>query len=291
MKKIVLLVVLAITTNVLLAQWITNNGFENWSNSNGYNTPDSWSSFNDYTAAAGVYTCMKGMPAPVGNAYLKLITKSLPGVGIIPGMVTNGILDPTTMQISGGTPFAEKPSHFTGKWLFMAATTADIGFIKVYLTHFDATLGVKDTVAVAQVLLPDMEMSWIDFSIPFVYNNSNTPDTCLIIASASGHTPLVNSYLYLDNLDFTIPTSMNEISDGAMQVYPNPCSDRLMINTGNQAIQSVIVYDQMGRICYAQNANSVTGKLEVSTAQMPVGQYWIRMISEQSNAVFPFQKQ
>ncbi len=290
MRKIVLLAAFTLAANILFAQWINNNGFESWSNPNGYNTPDNWNSFNDFTAASGVYTCMKGTPAPVGNSYLKLITKSVPGVGIVPGMVTNGELNTSTMKAMGGQPFSQTPSHLTGKWLFMAATTADIGFISVYLTHTDAATGVKDTVALAQVLLPDMEMSWVDFSIPFVYYNSNTPDTCLIIASASGHSPLVNSYLYLDNLDFTIPTNIEVNSSSMLKVYPNPFHDQLQIDAGDEIIESLLIFDATGRICYSKNEMEQAQKLLIPTSEWTAGQYWAKVVTNQSAKVISIVK-
>lgn len=290
MKYFIGVLTFTLFSNVVFSQWIQNNGFENWSNSNGYNTPDNWSSPNEFTAASGVYTCLKGTPGPVGSSYLKLITKSVPGVGVVPGIITNGVLNTTTMKAEGGQPFTQTPSYFTGKWLFMAATAADIGFISVYLTHTDAMTGVKDTVALAQVLLPDMEMSWVNFSIPFVYYNSNTPDTCLIIASASGHSPLVNSYLYLDNLDFTIPNQIAENKEVSAQAFPNPFQDQIQVNVGSEVIQAIHMYDAMGRICYNTIEGIQSGSIVINTASLSPGQYLLKIDTSKESKVISILK-
>lgn len=289
MKNFIGVFAFTLLSNALFSQWITNNGFENWSNTNGYNTPDGWTSLNEMTSTSGIFTCIKGTPAPVGNAYVKLISKNIPGVGIVPGMITNGLIDPVTMEASGGVPFNQSPTAFTGKWLFMAAATSDIGFINVYLTHTD-DMGMVDTVAIASTLLPDMEMSWVNFSIPFVYLNNNTPDHCLIVASASGHSPLVNSYLYLDNLDFTIPNEVHEKINIGFNVYPNPVQDELIIQSNEEKIMAIQILDANGRICFSDQNLDGLNRREVNVSNWSMGPYFVKIISSESSHVFPIIK-
>ena len=84
------------------AQTIPNGGFENWSMPNGYNVPDSWATLNDLTAPLTVYTCTKGTPGSPGASYLKLTSKSVAGIGVVPGVAVSGSLNSSSFFIFAG---------------------------------------------------------------------------------------------------------------------------------------------------------------------------------------------
>jgi hypothetical protein len=260
-------------------QTIPNGGFENWAMPNGYNVPGSWSTLNDYTSALSVYTCTKGTPGSPGSSYMKLISKSVAGVGVVPGIAVSGTLSPSTYAPVGGFPFAFHPTFFTGKWQFMGATTNDVGSVSVALTHFDALTGTRDTVAVAGQLLNGMEMSWVNFSMPFTYLNSNTADSCIIFLNASGPNPQATSYLYVDNLAFTIPSSVNELhADAGLSVYPNPVTDVLTVTWRNAPTTPVQlnVFNSLGQFVFNERF-SPSSKVLLNTANFPSGVYYLRI--------------
>lgn len=135
MKSVITLIVVLIATLIdTKAQSIPNAGFEYWSNPNGYNVPDGWGNLNDKTSSTGVFTCLKGAPGNPGNAYLKLITKNIPGMGIVPGVAVSGKLDTISFAPVSGFPYTQRPTALTGKWQYMGNTANDVGYIKVILT-------------------------------------------------------------------------------------------------------------------------------------------------------------
>jgi hypothetical protein len=181
---------------------IPNNGFENWTSMGTYNNPEAWSCLNDMTATMSTYTCLKGTPGSVGSAYLKLSSKTVTGLGVVPGIAVCGTIDAVTMQPTSGFAFSIRPQSFTGKWQYMASG-ADQGFIGVALTKWNTTSMMRDTVAYAYQALSGMAMSWANFTIPMTYMNGDDPDSCIIILSASranNVAAVAGSYLYVDEL-------------------------------------------------------------------------------------------
>lgn len=180
---------------------IPNSGFENWMNMGSYNNPDNWSTLNNTTAGSGVYTALKGTPGSPGTAFLKLISKTV-GSSVVNGVAVCGTIDSLTMIPTGGFPFNTRPAALTGKWQHMIYGTSQ-GSIQVYLTRWDAGMGMQMPVASGSVTLSGMAMSWANFSIPLTYTDGSNPDSCMIVMRASGSAPTNNDYLWVDNLAFT----------------------------------------------------------------------------------------
>lgn len=198
--KLVTLAIAIFSANLAIAQ-ITNPGFETWVASGNYNSPAGWGNLNALTSSKNVYTCVKGTPGSPGTAYLKLTSKTVSGMGVVPGVAVSGEIDPVTKKAKSGFAMAQRPTSLTGKWQHMAYGS-DNGFISVYLTRWNSTTASRDTIGSAKQNLGAMVMSWANFSIPITYNSISTPDSCIITLSASGAIPVNSSYLYVDNLAF-----------------------------------------------------------------------------------------
>lgn len=228
---------------------IPNSGFETWMNPNGYNVPFGWATNNDLTATANVFTCVKGAPGNPGQAYVKLISKNVSGMGVVNGIAVSGVrkADGTF----SGYAFAERPINLTGNWQFMA-TGDDQGYISVVLTKWSSATASRDTISNTVHHLGSMVMSWRPFNIPIQYNNYNDPDTCKIILSASGDTPVATSYLYIDNLAFEGTTTglLQLKSDEKILISPNPAIDFIHVDFSKitNKIISTSIADATGRI-------------------------------------------
>jgi hypothetical protein len=235
MKTFFFSLALMASSSIAIAQ-IPNAGFETWSNTSGFNTPEGWDNLNSMTASSNVYTCTKGTPGSTGSAYLKLVSKAVTGMGVMPGIAVSGMLDMATMKPMSGFPYNARPTSLTGKWQYMA-TGADQGYIAIYLTRWDAGMGMRDTIGKAKKLLPGMAMSWATFTLPVVYSSQDFPDSCQIVFSASGNTPVATSYLYIDGLSFTgVVTANKEVETrSAFKVWPSPVTDKL--NFDAQSLQ------------------------------------------------------
>jgi hypothetical protein len=228
---------------------IPNSGFENWSGSD----PVGWDNVNSVVLIPTYYTCTKGIPGNPGASFLKLTTKSIPIVGLVQGIALSGILDKTTFSPKSGFPFNLRPKALTGNWQYKAFGN-DQGFIAIAFTKWNTTTQNRDTISTTYYLLQDSVMSWENFSIPITFSNSTNPDTCLIVLSSSSlTTPAANSYLYIDNLDFSFHTTISENIDieSNINIYPNPVTDQLRIEfqgKDNPSSFSYKIYNSLGQM-------------------------------------------
>lgn len=73
-----------------------------------------------------------------------------------------------------------------------------------------------------------------------------------------------------------------ELSNNDINLYPNPASDRLFVQT-NTNIQNIEVYDVLGNLLYKQIVNSEN--IEINTSDLKAGIYFIRAIGNNNNLI------
>lgn len=294
MKKVITISAFLLFSATIFSQ-IPNAGFESWSNSSGYNTPDGWDNLNSMTSSMSVYTCLKGTPGSPGTAYLKLITKSVSGMGVMPGVATSGMFDMSNMNAPvpmSGFAFNLRPQSFDGKWQYMP-TGADEGFIDVQLTYWDGQMQMTMPVASAHQALSGMAMSWANFSIPLTYTSMMFPDTAIITLSASGSTPVSGSYLYVDTLRFSGSvagtTGITEPTLNSFTMYPNPTANEVAVtlNGDFKAGIKLQLTDISGKVIFEENQTNIGGTntriLNVST--LAKGMYFVVLKSGSTQEV------
>lgn len=296
MNTRIMLLLLAIMTisNSIYSQ-IPNNGFESWTNVGSYSTPDNWGNLNAVTTGTGVYTCMKGSPGNPGTAYLKLISKTVSGMGVQPGVAVSGVLNTTTFEAISGFPYSERPESLDGAWQFMA-NGSEQGYIAVYLTKWNTGLNLRDTIGQVINPLPGMVMSWRSFSLPLSYSNSELPDTAMIILSASGKSPVNGSYLYIDNVVFaggTIGMLDHSFSSGLM-VFPNPVTqDRLTIykKDHESKVDFIEILDLNGKFIMRKMMMNQHFPLSLDVSSLHAGQYYLEISLQNGTITRKFIKQ
>lgn len=249
------------------AQSIPNGGFETWTNMGSYETPAGWDNLNSYSAAFSVYTCTKGTPGNPGSSYMKLVSKTT-AVGVAPGVAVSGQIDlsnPATPKLKSGFPFTQRPNYLIGNWQYMAYG-ADQGSITILLTKWNASANKRDTIGYRKYMLQGMVMSWGKFSIPITYQMAGNPDSAAIVLSASGTTPVNNSYLYVDNLDFSnFPNSTQSVENLGFEAYPNPTNGILTVNTSNlSAATTVKLFDLSGKELMTTSLFNTSNTLDLS---------------------------
>lgn len=292
MKKRSIFAILVLLASTATAQ-IPNAGFETWSNTGGFNTPTGWDNMNGMTTSASTYTCMKGTPGSPGTSYLKLISKSVTGMGVVPGIAVSGTIDPITHQPVSGFAYDARPTALAGKWQYMA-TGADQGFMSICLTKWNSTLNKRDTVGKGKKLLPGMVMSWGSFTMPVVYSSPEFPDSCIITFSASGATPVSTSYLYIDGLAFTgVVTGNAELEKkGQISISPNPVTNLLTIDLSGltSPATEIFVQDAFGkRIQTIANTGGKT--LVFDSSKLTTGIYFIQVKSAEKANAYRFVKE
>ena len=277
MKTIILLFLSVIGATTTLKAQIPNADFENWTTTGTYSSPDGWDNLNAATSLMGTYTCMKGTPGTSGAAYIKLISKTITGMGVVPGIAASGKMDFATQKVTSGFPCSTRYKSLTGKWQYMASGS-DQGFIDITLTRWNKTSGKREVIATTHNLLVDMAMSWTSFSIDLKYQSNATPDSAIIVLSASGLSPAANSYLYVDNLAFAGNVAGIEatvINTANINVYPNPASGNTLMITNadaNMHFNAVKIMDMQGRELKQIQA-TITNQTLVDIADLAKGQY------------------
>lgn len=282
--KTILSLLIAIIFPMFLFSQIPNSGFENWVSMITYNNPDQWSTLNSVTAPASVYTCMKGTPGSPGNAYIKLISKSVNGMGLKPGIAVSGVLNTTTMQAASGFPFTGRPEAMLGKWQYMASGS-DKAYISILLTHWDTISLSRDTISYVYKPLEGMAMSWANFTIPITYKSESFPDSAVITLSASnanGAATAANSYLYVDNLSFKntiyLSNTVNIKSD--ISIYPNPVSNILNVGfPGKSEKVQAEIFDINGNFIMSSNFRQTNGFFQMDASNLLPGTYLLKLKS------------
>jgi hypothetical protein len=294
MKKQFLSIVSGALLTVSAFAQIPNNGFENWTSMGSYNNPDNWDQLNAMTSSMSVYTCTKGTPGSPGASYLKLVSKNVTGMGVMPGIATTGMINMGNMSVTGGFAFTQRPQSLTGSRQYMASGS-DAGFMAVYLTKWNSSMGMRDTVAMAMQNLSGMGMSWASFTINLMYMSGGNPDTAQIILSSSGMTPVANSYLYVDNLALTgnvAGIKENKLT-ADVKLFPNPTSDKLNITLSNSKITKgqLEIFDISGNKVKSLNEVDFSSGYTMEISDLAKGQYIVKLITSEGVISRKFLKQ
>ncbi len=280
MKKLIYLILSLTFSGAITKAQIPNGDFETWTSMGSYNNPNSWDCFNNMTTSMNTYTCVKGTPGAVGTAYLKLTSKSVTGMGVMPGVAVCGTIDMSTLMPSGGFAYTDRPQSMTGKWQYMASGS-DQGFISAFFTKWNSGTMMHDTVAYAMHALSGMAMSWANFTIPISYVNGDSPDSAIIILSASGSSPVANSYLYVDNLAFagTVLGISNSNIETKISIFPNPASDKVILDLSSLKAGkvSVAIFDVAGRQLKTIDNLDVSSNSPIDISFLPKGNFMLKI--------------
>lgn len=281
--KLLLLLSLSFITLKSNAQ-LQNGSFENWTNMGTYSDPDHWFSYNYVTANFGAITCEEGTPGNPGAKYAKLTSKDVPGIGIMPGTLTSGEYDMSTGDYLPGFAFAQRPANFTGSWQYMAMDTTDMGAMYVMLTKWNTSTQAQDLIGVASFEMVGMEMSWVNFSLPFTYVSSDMPDSAMIYFASSGAgtgSPVDGSYLYIDNLAFSgTATGINEGQAPVIaEVFPNPAKQFVYVAQTNPAKETKFEINSIdGKLVQTGFISGIRAKIELNNLKS--GIYFVNLIND-----------
>jgi hypothetical protein len=287
MKKLTLaLLFAALIIKVSMAQ-IPNFSFENWTSMGNYSNPDQWGTLNNTTAAASVFTAEKGTPGNPGSFYLKLTSKPVPG-GVANGIAVCGKLDSITKKPRSGFAYTSRPQNFSGKWQHMIYGTSQ-GGLTATLTKWDSGENKRDTVAIANLTMTGMVMSWAAFTIPFVYMSGDNPDSCIIFLRASGSAPSNQDYLWVDSLAFKGTVAGIENSAELRKefsVFPNPADDNIMVELNEITEYPAIIeiMDVNGKLVLTKDLGLLNGpaKQTIDVSGLASGSYLLNLLVGES---------
>lgn len=246
---------------------IPNAGFENWTQVGSYQDPVGWVTSNEVTTTEGVgRSCEKGTPGAVGSSYAKLTTRTVTGMGVLPGQLVS---DANEMD---GFPFAARPAALNGQWKYAIQAT-DAGVILVTLTKFNAATQEDDAVGFGFANVEGSQANWQNFSIPIAYSSPDTPDKGLIVILSSFAAGVAGSTLSVDDLGFGSSTGIDEnASLPELTIRPTLATDMLTVTTATPMAE-VIIMDLAGRSVKTLNVGQA--EVEVQVSDLSVGRYFL----------------
>lgn len=278
-----------IVSLLLIPVWsraqIPNNNFEIWATTNGYETPGNWNNLNQITYNSGIYTCLKGSPGYSGASYLFLISKTIPGKGVVPGVAVCGEIDTITYKPKSGFPFSNRPQNLSYFMQFMPYDQSDSSSIKILLTKWNQTQFKRDTIAFGASYFNSMAHDWFYNDTYLDYSSGNNPDSATIVISSSSSTPKDGSYIYIDYLQFNgnvIGIDENHPNSDSISIFPNPSSETITVNINSKEEFPIelIIYDPNGKLTSKTSLSNQSTILNISTWKK--GIYMLKLRSKKN---------
>lgn len=224
-----------------------NAGFENWEAVGGSTAEDpvDWSSLNEYVSMGIPEFLFKTTDASSGSFAMKVTsdTASIPppfGSGALDtaaGMVVLGDLD----FDNSGVSYTDRPNEMI---LFTKGNVGagDVCFVFAELSKWNTSTNERDLVGEAVYMMTTNISDYMQQTITFDYNSTDTPDTLsMMIAGGNvgpGGAMMPGNNFYVDDISFTTPVGVNNFNgeDMSVEIYPNPTSEEVNIRTARPGL-------------------------------------------------------
>jgi hypothetical protein len=290
MKRIKTLLVLMLAAHWLMAQTIPNGDMESWSTgmtqTSTYTYPTGWFTLNPLIAP--LVSCAKDSTDVHGGKYAAdLTTLSLLGIQTIPGLMVLGSVNAVTQQVSGGIPFTDRPSNFSGYYKYAPASSTDSALFAIVLTHWNTATNHRDSIGVSLFFAKGTVSQYTAFNAPFLYFLADNPDTMQVLIASSFDflKAQPGTQLKIDDLSFATASGVTSLSDiYNVSYYPNPVRDQLnVVFTQYEKASMVNVYDLTGHLLQSV---SVQGNIiPVKVQSLPAGMYFFSVIAKDGSVL------
>jgi hypothetical protein len=262
---------------------IPNAGFESWTSQGSYDDCAGWGTIDQPVSSAcfckgtAVKTSTAG-EVHTGTYAMKLKTLSV-FAQTAPGIAATGTINQTTQAIDGGVAYNLRPDSIVGWYRYTPAGT-DTGSVEITLSRWNTGTNTRDVVAHAKFTKNTSVASYTRFSQPLVYSLSGAPDTMVVILlSSSSSAPVVNSVMFVDDLDLIFNPTMgiahNNIENSLFSVYPNPNNTGCITIKSSSELGAIVIYNSLGDIVSQTKSNNTQDQVDIS--KLPAGIYTIQV--------------
>lgn len=179
--------------------------------------------------------------AAYSNTSIVVVTSMVAGSILVPGYLGTGDVDISAATIYLGRPFTGRPTAMKGMYRY-EPVNADSAAFYCSFSKYDALNQTSSVIGEGNLVVSSAVPEWIPFQVPINFTSTDAPDsTNIIIASSAGYDLVnlqgsvgqVNSALYLDDISFEFPASLDTYSEVNALVYPNPSADEVRVQLEN----------------------------------------------------------
>jgi len=277
MKKFTILFILLFLTGSISLKSQTqmpNADFEGWTSTYPDNRPLNYSTID----TIGLHSCYKTTDKHGGTYAARL--RSLDTTIIIynvkvPGVATLGKINVSSMTITKGIPFGDKPDNFRGYYKYLPVNI-DTMSVYLYFWRYNSVLHKQDTMGGVAFDTSATINTYTLFDLPIQWDTNYTgaPDSMNIILLSSNTVQNHTSAFFDDFSFYYLATGIEQrLDDVLAEVYPNPAKDLLNIN--NDISTEISLYAITGALIMRQDAAEKNYQMDVSS--LPRGIYVLRL--------------
>ena len=179
--------------------------------------------------------------AAYSNTSIVVATSMVAGSILVPGYLGTGDVDIAAATIYLGRPYTGRPTSMKGMYRYEPVNGDSAAFYCSF-SKYDALNQTSSIIGEGNLVVTAAEANWIPFQVPINFSSTDAPDSTNIIISSSagydlvnlqGSVGQVNSALYLDDISFEFPASIDTYSEVNALVYPNPSADEIRVQLEN----------------------------------------------------------
>jgi hypothetical protein len=247
---------LALFSTAFAQQGVPNGYFNTWTNYN----PNGWLTANVTFLLGNDTSAFMETSGPnhkEGAASMRLESIKLnsnPFAPTLPdtvGVAFTGAINMFTGQVTTGFPYAARPSDLVFYYK-NDVMPGDTTWATVMLTKWNPLAMAHDTIAGASWFTTADQPNWTLQTLPLFYNTAFTnayPDSAVVLFSASSYfQPQVGSIIWLDAVNFSGWTGVDEMSQPAgVRAFPNPAVNEVNFNVDIDGAATIEVFDLAGR--------------------------------------------
>jgi hypothetical protein len=259
---------------------IPSGDFETWNSFGAYMQPNGWVSTNEYSPGPfyAITRDTSHFPPLIGTYSIRLENNLSAGFPDGGGAAKTG----DTLFGAGLFPITGHPTSLTGYYRFLPQNGDTMTIrVRLYLNGSQVAEAIgHSTVA---------EPAWVSFILPIsTYITADSAEVLLsafnIDTNVVSPYPQGNSVLYIDNLNFdNLITSVNNISLSGLSIYPNPATNQLYVDAGdNKNYLQLELMDQLGKIVLSA---TIQGKQQVDISFLPSGVYQVSIRNNQQKLI------
>lgn len=243
---------------------VDNGSFESWVITPSDTIPEYWSVPGQFGQGRSNDAHTGSFSTVLWNWYWYAEGYTANGASIEPGL--------------DGMPISGTPESLTG-WYKRPASFIDTAMeqkavVRVLLTHWNADLHKRDTVAMGSIHLNDQE-AWAPFEVVLNYTSSEVPDTvviqmqsCLGCMCQGSSIDGTCAYLYVDDLAFSFGQGTEEFREEDVRIDHLASGDlQVHVPARVQLPVHVRIWDASGRLVGEQLVRDRTEKLRAPRTQ------------------------